>query len=168
MTSLLWDSGSRRLQKQATFSCIFQSISWLFPLWTTHCFLGLADLSIHKQRKTQASWVSATDSYGEKKITSCPPAAFRASSESRTCKEPIFRSVVLLSYRSCSTEKLSGMKPMRSKMFHAGTVAYVATSSCGPSLALWHPPKENTKYFYLVNSTTKKFDNVPKGHGNPW
>ncbi len=30
------------------------------------CFLGLADLSIHKQRKNQASWVSATDSYGEK------------------------------------------------------------------------------------------------------
>ncbi len=31
------------------------------------CFLDLVDLSIHKQRKTQASWVSATDSYGEKK-----------------------------------------------------------------------------------------------------
>ncbi len=42
------------------------------------CFHGLTDLSIQKQRKTQASWVSATDSYGEK-ITSCPQAAFRAT-----------------------------------------------------------------------------------------
>ncbi len=82
---------------QATFSCVFQSISWLFPPYEQHifvhdkislCFLRLTDLSIHKQRKTQASWVSATDSYGEK-ITSCPPAAFRASSESRVCKQPI-------------------------------------------------------------------------------
>ncbi len=35
----------------------------------------------------------------EKKITSCPPAAFRASSESRVCKRPIFCSIILLSYR---------------------------------------------------------------------
>ncbi len=72
---------------QATFSCIFQSISWLLPPYEQHifvhdksslCFLGLTDLSIHKQRKTQASWVSATDSYGEK-ITSCTPAEFHAT-----------------------------------------------------------------------------------------
>ncbi len=31
------------------------------------CFLDLVDLSVHKQRKTQVSWVSATDSNGEKK-----------------------------------------------------------------------------------------------------
>ncbi len=73
------------------------------------CFLGLVDLSIHKQRKTQASWVSATDSYGEK-ITSCPPAAFCASSESCVCKQPIFCSIILLSYCSCSPEKLSPLK----------------------------------------------------------
>ncbi len=30
------------------------------------CFLGLVDLSIHKRHKTHASWVSNTDSYGEK------------------------------------------------------------------------------------------------------
>ncbi len=71
------------------------------------CFLGLADLIIHKQCKTQASWVSATDSYGEK-ITSCPPAAFRTSSESRVCKQPIFHSIILLSYRSSG--KLSPLK----------------------------------------------------------
>ncbi len=35
------------------------------PLWTPR-FLGLTDLRIHKQHKTKASWVSATDSYGEK------------------------------------------------------------------------------------------------------
>ncbi len=60
---------------QATFSCVFQSISWLFPPYEQHmfihdkrslCFLSLTNLSIHKQLKTQASWVSATDSYGEK------------------------------------------------------------------------------------------------------
>ncbi len=59
------------------------------------CFLDLVDLSIHKQRKTQASWVSATDSNGENNHF-CPPAAFRASSESHVCKQPIFRSIILL------------------------------------------------------------------------
>ncbi len=62
---------------QATFPCVFQSISWLFPPYEQHmlihnkrslCFLGLTDLSIHKQLKTQASWVPATDSYGEKSL----------------------------------------------------------------------------------------------------
>ncbi len=62
---------------QATFSCVFQSISWLFPPYEHHifvhdkislCLLRLTDLSIHKQRKTQASWVSAADSYGEKSL----------------------------------------------------------------------------------------------------
>ncbi len=62
---------------QATFSSIFQSISWLSPPYEQHtlihdnislCFLSLTDLSIHKHRKTQASWVSATDSYGEKSL----------------------------------------------------------------------------------------------------
>ncbi len=62
---------------QATFSCVFQSISWLVPPYEQHtlvhdkislCFLRLTDLSIHKHRKTQASWVSATDSYGEKSL----------------------------------------------------------------------------------------------------
>ncbi len=62
---------------QATFSCVFQLISWLFPPYEQHifvhdksslCFLSLTDLNIHKQRKTQASWVSATDSYGEKSL----------------------------------------------------------------------------------------------------
>ncbi len=56
---------------QATFSCVFQWICWLSPPYEQHmfihdkrslCFLRLIDLSIHKQRKTQASWVSATDS----------------------------------------------------------------------------------------------------------
>ncbi len=55
----------------------FQSISWLFPPYEQHmfvhdksslCFLRLTDLSIHKQHKTQASWVSATDSYGGKSL----------------------------------------------------------------------------------------------------
>ncbi len=32
------------------------------------CFLSLTDLSIHKQRKTRASCISATDSYGEKSL----------------------------------------------------------------------------------------------------
>ncbi len=59
---------------QDTFSCVFQSISWLFPPYEQHmfvhdkrslCFLRLTDLSIHKQRKTPISWVSAADSYGE-------------------------------------------------------------------------------------------------------
>ncbi len=71
------------------------------------CFLDLVDLSIHKQRKTQASWVSATDSYGGEKTTSCPPAAFCVSSDSRVCKQPIFCSIILLSYRLCSPEKWS-------------------------------------------------------------
>ncbi len=62
---------------QATFSCVFQSISRLFPPYEQHifvhdkislCFLSLTDLRIQKQRKTQASWVSATDSYGEKSL----------------------------------------------------------------------------------------------------
>ncbi len=62
---------------QATFSCIFQSISWLYPFYEQQivihdkrslCFLSLTDLSTHKQRKTQASWFSATNSYGEKSL----------------------------------------------------------------------------------------------------
>ncbi len=62
---------------RATFSSVFQSISWLSPPYEQHifvhdkislCFLGLTDLSIYKYRKTQASWVSATDSYGEKSL----------------------------------------------------------------------------------------------------
>ncbi len=62
---------------QANFSCVFQSISWLVPPYEQHtlvhdkislCFLRLTDLSIHKHRKTQASWVYATDSYGEKSL----------------------------------------------------------------------------------------------------
>ncbi len=62
---------------QATVSWVFQYISWLFLLYEQHifihdksslCFLGLTDLSIHKQHKTQASSVSATDSYGEKSL----------------------------------------------------------------------------------------------------
>ncbi len=58
---------------QANYSSVFQSISRLFLLMfkddkMSFCFLHLIDVSIHKQRKTQASWVSATDSYGEKTL----------------------------------------------------------------------------------------------------
>ncbi len=78
MTSLLWDYGSCRLQTQVYKPLFPAFISQLldFSPYEQHifvhnesflCFLGLADLSIHKQHKTQASWVSATDSYGEKK-----------------------------------------------------------------------------------------------------
>ncbi len=71
---------------QATFSCVFSQFLGFSPYEqyilihdeSSLCFHGLTDLSIQKQRKTQASWVSATDSYGEK-ITSCPQAAFRAT-----------------------------------------------------------------------------------------
>ncbi len=120
-TSLLWDSGSCRPQTQVykphfpVFFSQFLDFSPYEQYIFVHnerslCFLGLVDLIIHKQHKTQAFWVSATDSYGEKN-TSCPPGAFRTSLESRDCKhKPKFRSIVLLSYRSCSPEKLSPLK----------------------------------------------------------
>ncbi len=50
------------------------------------CFLHLIDVSIHKQRKTQASWVSATDSYGEKTL---PDLTSRHSNDVM-CKQPIY------------------------------------------------------------------------------
>ncbi len=40
------------------------------------CFLGLVDWSIHKQCKTQASWGSAPDSYGEKSLPALQPHFF--------------------------------------------------------------------------------------------
>ncbi len=66
------------LQTQV-YKPLFQSNSWLLPLMNNTlsytikcpcfpCFLHLTDLNIHKQLKTQASWVSATDSYGEKSL----------------------------------------------------------------------------------------------------
>ncbi len=120
MMSLQWDSGSCRPQTQVykPLFPVFFSRFLDFSPYEQHIlvhnenslsFLGLVDLSIHKQSKTQASWVSATDSM-EKKITYCPPAAFRASSESRVCKQPIFHSIILLSYLSCSPEKRSLLK----------------------------------------------------------
>ncbi len=102
MMSLLWDSGSCRLQTQVykPFFPAFFSQFLDFSPYEQHifihdesslCFLGLVDLSIHKQQFLLLIPM-------EKKITSCPPAAFHASSESRV----IFSSIILLNYRSCS------------------------------------------------------------------
>ncbi len=75
---------------QATFSCVFQSISWQHMFIHDKgslYFLRLTNLSIHKQLKTQASWVSATDSYGEKSL---PPLQWHfAHSNDVMCKQPI-------------------------------------------------------------------------------
>ncbi len=51
------------------------------------CFLHLTDLSIHKQRKTQVSWVSVTDSYGEKYLPALQ--LHFAHHQNRVCKQRI-------------------------------------------------------------------------------
>ncbi len=92
---------------QANFSCVFQSISWIFPPYEQHisahdkrslCFLHLTDLSIHKQCKTQASWVSATDSYGENHflLSSCISRVIRI-----TCLQTTYSSPLSTLYEPC-------------------------------------------------------------------
>ncbi len=60
---------------QATFPAFFSQFLDFSPFMNNTfihnrslCFLHLTDLSVHKQLYTQASWVSATDSYGEKSL----------------------------------------------------------------------------------------------------
>ncbi len=51
------------------------------------CFLRLTDLNIHKPCKTQASWVSATDSYGEKSLPALQ-LHFACHQNHCVCKQP--------------------------------------------------------------------------------
>ncbi len=70
------------------------------------CFLDLVDLSIHKQRKTQASWVSATDSYGEKKPLPALQQHF-ACHQIHVFANNLYSALSFCCYRLCSPEKWS-------------------------------------------------------------
>ncbi len=60
---------------------------WVFSVWSIWAFINSAKHR-HLEFLLLILW--------RKKITYCPPAAFRASSESRVCKQPIFHSIILL------------------------------------------------------------------------
>ncbi len=93
--------GSSRLQMQVykpLFPASFQSISWLFPPYEQHifihnkitmCFLSVWPIWALKKIMQNTGILSFCYWFLWRKITSCPPAAFHASSELRVCKQPI-------------------------------------------------------------------------------